>query len=212
MTDSGNGRTVVVNLQNFESHAATLQSVFCCLGLLTAWVEQSAIAQGTINFFTRVRANVNAPVTFMGENTLADGRFLGQLFAAAPGETLGPVGTPTPFRSDAGKGYITAGGTVDVPGVQPGSSAQVKLVAWAGSLGSTYADAMLNNVGGYDESPVITISLGGGILPPAALVGLPAFGFFYAPEPSAMAILALGMAFLWPSRKCFKNRGWEGRN
>lgn len=170
---------------------------------LTAFaVAASAYAQGVVNFSTRAGASVNAPVTYLGDNTLADGRFWGQLYVAAPAGTLAPSGTPQPFRSDAGKGYITAGGNVEIPGVTPGSSAQVKLVAWASSLGATYAEAMAKGLGGVGESAVITVSTGGGTLPPAALAGLGAFNISpIVPEPSIAALGLLGAGLLLIRRK-----------
>ena len=89
-----------------------------------------------------------------------------------------------------------------VPGVPPGSPARVKLVAWASWLGNSYAEAVERRVGGgYGESRVITIKLGGGILPPAALTGLESFSFGLIPEPSAAATLALGLVLLWPKSR-----------
>lgn len=161
-----------------------------------------AAAQGLINFSTRVGASVNAPVIYLAENTLADGRFFGQLYAAAPFESLAPVGNPSPFRSDVGKGYITAGGNVSVPGVQPGSLAQVKLVAWASWLGNTYAEAIAQGRGDIGESAVIEINLGGGLMPPATLFGLQAFVISpIIPEPSAVSLIVVGMAMGWRYRK-----------
>lgn len=174
---------------------------------LTAFaVAASAYAQGVVNFSTRAGASVNAPVTYLGDNTLADGRFWGQLYVAAPNGTLAPSGSPTAFRSDAGKGYITAGGNVEVPGVTPGSSAQVKLVAWAGTINgvtvTSYAQALALGQGGVGESGVITINTGGGTLPPAALAGLQGFNISpIIPEPSIAALGLLGAGLLLIRRK-----------
>ncbi|MCC7373952.1 MAG: hypothetical protein IT581_04805 [Verrucomicrobiales bacterium] len=159
-------------------------------------VAVSAQAQGVVNFSTRAGPSVNAPVWYFGYGSpdwaLADGRIVGQLYAAAPSETLAPVGVPTPFRSDAGKGYITAGGNVVIPGVLPGGVAEIKLVAWASTLGTTYLDAVWKGQGGVGESPVITITVGGGTLPAALLTGLQGFRIFPVPEPSPVALGLLG--------------------
>lgn len=174
---------------------------------LTAFaVAASAYAQGIVNFSTRAGASVNAPVTYLGDNTLADGRFLGQLYVAAPNGTLAPSGTATPFRSDAGKGYITAGGNVEVPGVQPGASAQIKLVSWASNINgvnvTSYEQAKALGQGGFGESGVITINVGGGTLPPAALTGLAASQISpIIPEPSIAALGLLGAGLLLIRRK-----------
>lgn len=161
----------------------------------------SAFAQGTVNFSTRAGA-VNAPVTYAKDSSLVNGDFFGQLYAAAPGGTLAPVGAPVPFRSDAGRGYITAGGTITIPGVAAGSSAQVKLVAWAAAVGATYDAAKAAGQGGFNESGVITINTGGGTLPPAALTGLQGFAVSaIVPEPSIAALGLLGAGLLLVRRK-----------
>lgn len=160
----------------------------------------SAYAQGTVNFSTRVGA-VNAPVRDAGGN-LVDGTVWGQLYAAAPGGTLAPVGAPVAFRSDAGKGYITAGGTVEIPGVTAGGSAQIKLVSWFASQGASYTAAVAAGLGGVGESGVITINTGGGTTPPAALTGLQGFSLTpIVPEPSIAALGLLGAGLLLVRRK-----------
>lgn len=166
----------------------------------------STQAQGVVNFSTRAGLSVNAPVSYMGyespNSELVDGRFVGQLYAAAPNETLAPVGVPTPFRSDVGKGYITAGGNVVIPGVLPGGTAQIKMVAWASWLGASYAEALSKGQGDVGESKVITITVGGGILPPAPLTGLMPFNLSpIIPEPSPWALGSLGGGVLLLLRK-----------
>ncbi|MBL9138915.1 MAG: PEP-CTERM sorting domain-containing protein [Verrucomicrobiales bacterium] len=173
------------------------------LTLAALIVATSAQAQGVVNFSTRSGVSVNAPVTYCGG--LADGSILGQLYASAPNEPLAPVGVPTPFRSDAGKGFITAGGNVVIPGVLPGGTAQIKMVAWASALGATYAAAVSKGVGGAGESGVITILTGGGILPPAPLAGLQGFDLAAGPpcfpEPSSLALGLVGGGLLLIRRK-----------
>lgn len=173
----------------------------CVLGC--ASVEFPAQSQGTVHFSTRA-AGVNAYVVYLGDNTLADGRFYGQLYGAAEGKPLAPLGTPVPFRSDAGKGYITSGGVVEIPGVAPGAAANVKLVAWhwSGDYGVTdyeIATHLARTFGGWPlaESSQITVVAGGGILPPARLSGLIPFGIPPAmPEPSALALMGVGTTVL----------------
>jgi hypothetical protein len=170
---------------------------------LTALVAAaSAYAQGVVNFSTFAGATVNAPVTYAGTGALADGTFLGQLYAGAPNATLDAVGTPTPFRTGAGQGYITGGGNVTIPGVLPGSPAQIKLVSWASSLGATYAEALAKSMGGVGESGIISVNVGGGTLPPASLAGLPASTISaIIPEPSVAALGLLGAGLLLIRRK-----------
>jgi hypothetical protein len=161
-------------------------------------LQSVALAQGTIGFSSRVGGAVNAPVWYQGEP--ADGRFVGQLYVGAPGGNLAPAGSPTPFRSDAGRGYITEGGIVTVPGVLPSEWAQVKLVAWASVLGASYAEAVSKNQGGVGESLPITIRAGGGLFPPAALSGLAAFTISAIPEPSSPLLVEAGISAWWALR------------
>ncbi len=168
-------------------------------------VAASAFAQGTVNFATKSGTTVDALVTYSsGRYVLGTGdeAVLGQLYAAAPGGTLAPVGSPVPFRSDAGAGYITAGGTVEIPGTTVGGSGQVKLVAWYASQGATYADAVAKGQGNFNESAVLTVaSLGGGTTPPALLAGLQGFAVSVVPEPSIAALGLLGAGLLLIHRK-----------
>ncbi|MGE3309440.1 MAG: hypothetical protein AB7O66_05665 [Limisphaerales bacterium] len=170
-------------------------------------VAASAFAQGTVNFATRSGTIVNAPVTYAGGGPVVGtgaAAVWGQLYASAPGGTLAPAGAPVPFRSDAGAGYITAGGTIEIPGTTVGGSAQVKLVAWAAFMGATYAEALAKGQGNLGESAVLTVNgLGGGTTPPALLAGLHGFSFSVIPEPSiaALGLLGAGLLLMFPRRK-----------
>lgn len=176
------------------------------IALAALSVAASALAQGTVNFATKVGTTVSAPVTYTGGalvvGTGADA-VLGQLYAAAPGGTLAAVGSAIPFRSDAGKGFITAGGETAIPGTALGGSAQVKLVAWYASQGASYADALAKGGGGVGESAVLTVNgLGGGTTPPALLAGLAGFSVSpIVPEPSIAALGLLGAGLLLIRRK-----------
>ncbi len=176
------------------------------IALAALSVAASAFAQGTVNFATKSGATVDALVTYAGGGNVigtGDGAVMGQLYAAAAGGTLAAVGAPVPFRSDAGSGYITAGGTVEIPGTAPNGSGQVKLVAWYASQGATYADAVAKGQGGFNESAVLTVaSLGGGTTPPALLAGLQGFAVSaVVPEPSIAALGLLGAGLLLIRRK-----------
>jgi hypothetical protein len=176
------------------------------IALAALSIAASAFAQGTVNFATRSGTTVNAPVTYAGGgNVLGTGTdaVWGQLYAAAPGGTLAAVGAPVPFRSDAGAGFITAGGTVEIPGTSPNGSGEVKLVAWYASQGATYAEAMGKGLGGFGESAVLTVNgLGGGTTPPALLAGLSGFSVSaIVPEPSIAALGLLGAGLLLIRRK-----------
>jgi hypothetical protein len=182
-----------------------MKHIVIALAALT--VAASALAQGTVNFATRSGTAVNAPVTYAGSGALVTGTgadaVWGQLYAAAPGGTLAAVGSPVPFRSDAGRGFITAGGEVAIPGTTLGGSAQVKLVAWYASQGATYAEALGKGQGGVGESAVLTVNgLGGGTTPPTLLAGLQGFAVSAViPEPSIAALGLLGAGLLLVRRK-----------
>lgn len=172
------------------------------LALTALLAAGSAFAQGTINFSTKITGVVDAKVTYSatagGATTAVNGDYLGQLYAGAAGGALAAVGSPVPFRSDAGVGYITAGGKVAVPGVAGGSSAQVVLRAWQAASGATYEAAAIKN-----SSAPITITLGGGGTPPAPdanLAGLQGFNIV-VPEPSIAALGLLGAGLLVIRRK-----------
>lgn len=166
---------------------------------LTALVAAaSAYAQGTVNFATRITGSVDARVTYSGSP--AGSTVWGQLYA---GSTA--LGSPVPFRDTpaAAQGYITSGGTVEVPGVASGGTAQIKLVAWVASQGATYAEAVAKGTGGVGESAPISVTAGGGTLPPGNLVGLAGFNVssIVIPEPSIAALGLLGAGLLLVRRK-----------
>jgi hypothetical protein len=165
----------------------------------------SVYAQGTVNFATRVSGSLDAPVTYNGAK--ATGAVWGQLYAGPAGGALAAIGVPVEFRSDAGAGYITAGGAVAIPGVAGGSPAQVQLVAWDKTLGNDYAAAKAANQGGWGESAVITVAATGNpsATPPttaANLVGLAGFAVApLVPEPTVAALGLLGAGLLLIRRK-----------
>lgn len=165
----------------------------------------SAFAQGTFNFTTRVTGSVNAPVVYEATGENVGNMFWGQLLAGAPGSDLAPIGAPVEFRNDAGIGYITAGGTVSVPGVAGGSPADVQLVAWHKDLGDTWAAAETANLGGIGASDVITVNTGGAgdpAGPPTLLTTLEGFEVStLIPEPSIAALGLLGAGLLLIRRK-----------
>ncbi len=153
------------------------------LAFVALWlISYSGWGQGTVLFANRVPGLVDARVSngslfdpFRGP---ADGRFLAQLYAAAPGLELSPVGDPVPFLDSPGEdvGYITPVERV-IPGAAVGSEVQVMMVAWYRSLGSSYGEAISRSMGGVGQSAVILVTAtGGGASPPAPLEGLQGFG------------------------------------
>lgn len=165
-----------------------------------------AAAQGTVNFTTRSGGSVNAPVYHV-DGRLVEGTgeqaVLGQLYAGpvgSPSFLFSPVGTPVPFRSDAGRGYITAGGEVTIPETTPGGSVDVMLVAWFASQGNSLEEVWSQPpyCGGWGMSPVITVNgLGSPGGQPALLAGLQGFTVWpICPEPSIGSLIVLGLGLM----------------
>jgi len=163
----------------------------------------SAYAQGTINFNNRIVGTVVSPVFDVGGTVALSGAaFFAQLYAGAAGTAdanLVAVGAPTTFRTGAGAGFVNAISEVVVPGVAVGGTARVQMRAWDATY-PTYAaafaagNAKLGSSTAFDVSP-----LGGPGSPPAvpaSLSGLTSFSLTQVPEPSTIALGALGIAAL----------------
>lgn len=170
----------------------------------------TSYAQGTVNFTTKSGTAVDAPVLYQpasGAPVTADANFLGQLFWSAPGaNTWAALGTPVPFRTGSGQGYITAGGVQTVPTVAGGGKVDIQFKGWASELG---AAAPAGATGpGYNSSILAGLTLGGqGADPsvppatPALLAGLQGFTIPTVPEPSFAALGLLGAGLLLIRRK-----------
>jgi hypothetical protein len=146
----------------------------CLLTLAALLVAASTYAQGTLNFVNRITPTLDARVYYKDNTTPADGNYVAQLYASAPGGTLAAVGAPIAFRStpDAGKGYW-AGETRTITGVAENGTAQVKVVAWASSLGATLEEVQAKGLGGWGESAILpAVATGGGLNPPTPMIGL----------------------------------------
>lgn len=178
----------------------------CLVTFSALLLAASAYAQGTVNFVNKITGTVDARVLMtpsLGATPVpADGTYQAQLYAGPVGGALAAVGDPIVFRSasEAQKGYW-AGATRTIPGVAESGTAQVKVVAWQTSLGANYEAAMATG-GGYGESAVITVTTGGGLTPPAPLVGLTGFTTLaVVPEPTIAALGLLGAGLLLIRRK-----------
>jgi hypothetical protein len=153
-----------------------MKKIIIAMGALMMSV--SAYGQGQVVFNNRVVGSVVAQVTFCG-TTLAiqDGvgapgaKYEAQLWGGPAGGTLEPLFPKTSFRTGAGAGFVVP---VDVmlPKVAPGAIASLQVRAF-------------NIAGpGNGASKVLNVTLGGGLNPPANLLGLEAFSVCYIPEPS----------------------------
>ncbi|MCI0538259.1 MAG: PEP-CTERM sorting domain-containing protein [Verrucomicrobiales bacterium] len=169
------------------------------LAVAAVMVSVAAFAQGQITFNNRVAGVVDARVTFADGANIGQGvgaGYTAQLFGGPDGTAaaaLTALSPNTTFRtsSAAAQGYVN-GVVVDVPGIAPGLKASIQMRVFdSGNL----------QVG---QSAPISITLGGGTLPPANLEGLQAFtvsGGVVIPEPSTIALAALGVGALLLRRR-----------
>jgi hypothetical protein len=158
-------------------------------------VSVSAYGQGQVVFNNRVVGSVVAQVTLCGAAIgIQDGvgapgaKWEAQLWGGPAGGTLEALLPKTTFRTGAGAGFVVP---VDVilPKVVPGSIASLQMRAFT-------TDGL-----GYGTSKVFNLTLGGGLNPPANLVGLEAFSICSIPEPSTIALGVLGAAGLLALRR-----------
>jgi hypothetical protein len=159
-------------------------------------------AQGTINFnnrFTSGSAPVDAPVELIAPGGPGPGALYsaGLYLGSGASATLIP-GSITTFRDGASNPllakYINPVSPLEVPGMASGTAnVTVEMRAWLTSAGGY--DAALDNQRGT-SGPLVIAELGG--LNPAAINTLPSSftGFVIVPEPSTLALGALGAAAL----------------
>lgn len=164
------------------------------LTVAAVMVSVAAYGQGQITFNNRVSGVVDARVTWSPADLLAGqgvgAGYTAQLFGGANASSLAALNPSTTFRtsSAAAQGYVN-GVVVDVPGIAPGNNATVVMRVF---------DSSNTKIG---ESAAITIALGGGTVPPANLAGMQAFTVSVIPEPSTIALAALGIGALLLRRR-----------
>jgi len=164
------------------------------IALAALMVSVATYGQGQVNFNNRVTGVVDARVTFADGSGGVGAGYTAQLFggpAGTPAGQLTALSPSTTFRtsSAAAQGYVN-GVTVEVPGVASGNNATLVMRVFA-----TGSSAVLG------ESNPITIAVGGGTLPPSNLAGLQGFTVGVVPEPSTIALGALGVAALLLRRR-----------
>lgn len=168
------------------------------IAIAAVLVTAASYGQGQINFNNRVNAAtppVNAPVTFpSGAGAGTDTAMKTQLFLAN-GATRTAIGDIGSFRATpaAATAFMSQSITVVVPGIDVGGAATVVMRAWNGA---TYESSTA-----FGESQPITITLGGGTGVPADLTGLQAFTLTVVPEPTTLALGAIGAAALLLRRR-----------
>lgn len=179
-----------------------------CLVTLTALlVASAAYAQGTVNFVNKITGSYDAKVFYAASPAPlpAGAGYVAQLFAGPVGGPLVKTGDPVPFRTTAaGLGYWSAISR-EVAGVPAGSDAQVQAVSWLLSLGTEFAAVKAGGngvTGGWGESNISTVKLGGGTVVPGEMSGLTGYTISAViPEPSIAALGLLGAGLLLIRRK-----------
>jgi hypothetical protein len=191
------------------------------LTLVAGLISCSVFGQGGIVLNTRT-GGVLAPVTDTLTGQLVTGNaYLAQLYYGAAGaaeSSLVPVlggvapsttGTPAWFSSGTTAGYIlgsTGGGNryTDPAVAAPGAVTAFQLRAWQASLGATWEEALGNwsSTTVMGKSGIIEVVTSANALDtPKPLTGLAAFNLVPVPEPSVIALGAIGLVALLLRRR-----------
>jgi len=164
------------------------------LGMVAA--VSAAYAQGTFNAnnnFTPAGATAKAFVLGLDGNPLAKAN--GRVEILSGGTSLSPNGSAGVALTLDGLFFING---LVAPGAGLGGTANLVVRAWDVTTGATYADATSRG-----SVNVVISSLGGGTTPPATFgnnsdfKGLKLEGGGVIPEPSTVALAALGVAGLF---------------
>lgn len=141
---------------------------------VTAAVHGGGLLWFNNDFYSLRRTNVDAPVFDIdGVTPLNGSNYLAQLYGGPSLETLRPLGLPSPFRTGFRAGYFYSQ-VVTLPTVPPGSNAIVQVRAWETGNGTSYEAARALG-GKFGKSELLTVMVGGGLLPPMNLEGLQSF-------------------------------------
>jgi hypothetical protein len=168
----------------------TICVAFFLLAAISCWAEQPCSGYFHVAFVNFSQGTIDAPVFDADGNRLEGPNYMAELYALYIGiaptnlppplpEELLPAPPPQPFRTGAGAGYFNGQlcQTREIPGASPGGDAWVQVRAWDARLGSTYEQVVNRAIGGYGESNIIRITVGGQFQggPPANLIGLQSF-------------------------------------
>jgi hypothetical protein len=115
------------------------------------------------------------------------------------GQLVLVTGSTTTFRTGTAAGFVTAPAVnPTVPGVPENGTAAVQVRAWDnnGGLVTSYADALAaGRAAGFSD--IFSVGpLGGTLTPSPNIAGLRSFNLTQVPEPSVIALGALGLGAL----------------
>ena len=172
-------------------------------------VTAASFGQGTVIFDNRNITTGPAKVVLAGTtNGLSGPAFSAQLYSAAGDQranlgSLTAAETRNAFRGGLNAGFVLLSGTNPFTG-QPvdqevtvtasaNGPATIQMRAWDSAF-ATYEAAVAANGAFGQSAPIFLTATGGGLLPAVELTGLQ--GFEVVPEPSTLALGALGLAAL----------------
>lgn len=168
---------------------------YLAMAVVMALSVAGSYAQGTVTFGNSSGTAVVDGQT--GMNSAANIYVAGLYYSLDLGATVNPdvptdglaiVGATTAVRANG----VILGGTRTVADASPGQTVLMQVRVWETQY-ATYADAVA--AGGWvGASNPLNVSLGGGAIPTASLVGSGLQGFSTAqvPEPSVIALGILG--------------------
>jgi hypothetical protein len=170
--------------------------------ILLQFTAIAGFAQGQVVFANKVGTLLDAPVTITSSNPITGpgSGYTAQLFLQEANGALTPLVPTSTFYPPGTSGAAVIADRywipqiVDVPGVPAGSQATFVVRAWLTSAGSYEAANLVFN--GAGQSSPFSVTLGGGLLPPANLTTLQSFTVTWVPEPSVVALGITGAAAL----------------
>lgn len=188
-----------------------MKKVLLLIALTTA--VAGVMAQGVVNFANKVASATPALNSLVTENDAAGAKLSDNYVAIMlwgtsadslkPATSGGALITKTFLKSSStglGTGVWSTGSTAVIDGTQVGQTVIIQCVAWESSMGATYDAAYQSYVaakGKMGWSNAMNVSLGGDTLPPTVLKDLKPFSVAAIPEPTVLALGALGgIAFL----------------
>jgi hypothetical protein len=189
-----------------------MKKLILVIGLALATIQQG-YSQASVVFNNRDTVNgVDARILDVGGLAGANSTIVAQLWAAAPGGSLQPIGAAVALRDTpaSGLGYINATGqdlNRVVTGVAGGAPLDVQMRAWSIADGATYLAASAVPGARIGSSAILSLAAtGGGGSPagtPVPLVGLQGFTLTVVPvpEPSVVALAVAGVALLIARRR-----------